>query len=414
MKGGFFKVLSPEAFTTLLNGFAPLAAEIVPLGQLLHRVLATDVAAHEDLPLVDRSCMDGFAVRARDVFGASEANPAYLEQMAELSINEQPTFTLGPGQCAAIVTGGTLPQGADAVIMVEHTAALGAGTIEFRKSTAPADHVMLRGEDAQAGHTALSAGTVLRPQEIGLLAALGYEQASVHSQPRVGILSTGDELVPVAETPRPGQVRDVNSHTLAALVRTAGGIPTLYGLVRDEEQALQDALARAVSENDVVLISGGSSVGLRDLTQGAIEALPDSKILAHGVAISPGKPTILARVGPKPVFGLPGQVTSAQVVMLTFGCPLLRHLAGDPAAFDPTRRRTRSARLARNVHSKPGREDYLRVRLEHTSPDDITAIPLLGKSGLLGTLVQAQGLVRIPADSEGLEAGAAVDVWLME
>jgi molybdopterin molybdotransferase len=410
VKGGFFKVLSPAEFSALLRTFPPLAAQNARLGELLGRALAEDVAAREDLPLVDRSCMDGFAVSARDVFGASEGNPAYLEQVAELPIDEQPAIILEPGQCAAIVTGGTLPRGADAVVMVEHTADLGAGTIEFRKSAAPADNVMLRGEDARAGEPALPAGTVLRPQEIGLLAALGYEAAFVHARPRVGILSTGDELVPVSATPRPGQVRDVNSHALAALCRAAGAEPVTYGLVPDQEEALRQTLARAVAENDVVLISGGSSVGLRDLTQDAITALDDSEILAHGVAISPGKPTILARVGQKPVFGLPGQVTSAQVVMLVFGCPLLRHLAGDPGAFEAASRRTVSARLARNVHSKPGREDYVRVRLG----EDGTAIPVLGKSGLLRTLLMAQGLLRIPADSEGLEAGVDVAVWLME
>ncbi len=410
MKGGFFKVLSPGQFADLLRGFAPLAPETAPLDALLGRALAADVAAREDLPLVDRSCMDGFAVRARDVFGASEANPGYLELVAELPIDRQPDFTLEPGQCAGIVTGGTLPQGADAVVMVEHTADLGAGTIEFRKSAAPADNVMLRGEDAEAGQTALGAGTVLRPQEIGLLAALGHETAPVHARPRVGILSTGDELVPVAQTPRPGQVRDVNTHTLAALCRAAGAVPTAYGLVPDQEQALREALHRAVAENDVVLVSGGSSIGLRDLTQDAITSLPDSEILAHGVAISPGKPTILARVGQKPVFGLPGQVTSAQVVMLVFGQPLLKHLAGYRQAFDTTRRRTTTARLTRNVHSKPGREDYVRVRLD----EDGNATPILGKSGLLRTLLQAQGLLPIAADSEGIEAGADVTVWLLE
>jgi len=413
VQGGFFKVLSPGELVALLRGFVPLPPEEAPLAALAGRALARDVTAREDLPLVDRSCMDGFAVRARDLFGATEANPAYLELMAELAIDVQPDFELAPGHCAAIVTGGTLPRGADAVVMVEHTASLGAGTIEFRKSPAPADNVMLRGEDARAGHTALAAGTVLRPQEIGLLAALGFEAATVRARPRVAILSTGDELVPVAATPRPGQVRDVNSHTLAALARTAGAEPVLHGLVPDEARALEAALAAAVADSDVVLVSGGSSVGVRDLTQAAIEAQPDASILAHGVAISPGKPTILARVGTKAVWGLPGQVTSAQVVMLAFGCPLLRHLAGDAGAFDPARRRTVRARLARNVHSKPGREDYVRVALKRDGAGPL-AEPLAGKSGLLRTLVLAQGLVCIPAESEGLDAGAAVDVWLLD
>ena len=353
--------------------------------------------------------MDGFAVRAKDVFGAGESNPGYLDKTADIAIDSPPDFDLEPGRCAGIVTGGVLPHGADAVIMVEHTGELGADTIEIRKSVAPGDNVMLRGEDARTGVTALPAGTPLRPQEIGLLAALGHATPAVHARPRCGIISTGDELIPVEQTPRTGQVRDVNSHALAALIDKTGGVSTLYGLVRDEEQPLVDAVARAVAENDVVFISGGSSVGLRDLTQTAINALPDSEILAHGVAVAPGKPTILARVGNKAVWGLPGQVTSAQIVMLVFGCPFLRHIQGDDAAFDMNKRRTVRVPLARNLASKPGREDYVRVRL-----DNGEAIPVLGRSGLLKTMIQAHGLLRVPADSEGVEAGTPVDVWVLD
>ncbi|MBU1003447.1 MAG: molybdopterin molybdotransferase MoeA [Proteobacteria bacterium] len=408
MKGGFFQVKSPAEFVGLLQDFPVLEVETVALALAHGRVLAADAVAPHDLPLVNRSCMDGFAVSARDAFGASEANPAYLDKVGDLSIDEPVDLVLEPGQCVGIVTGGTLPLGADAVVMVEHTGDLGAGTIEIRKSSAPGDNVMLRGEDAVAGTTALPAGTVLRPQEIGLLAALGFAEIAVYCRPRCGIISTGDELVPVTETPRPGQVRDVNSHALAALINAAGGTPSLYGLIPDREEELIVAVAQAVDENDVVFISGGSSVGLRDLTQTAIQALPDSEVLAHGVAVSPGKPTILARVGAKAVWGLPGQVTSAQVVMLVFGCPFLRHVQGEPQAFSPARRRTIATRLARNLHSKPGREDYVRVRLEADQ-----AHPVLGKSGLLRTMILADGLVCIPADSEGLEAGAVVQVWLL-
>lgn len=409
MKGGFFKVKSPDAFVGLLRDFHVLGGERVRLGEALGRVAADRIVAREDLPQVNRSSMDGFAVNAKDVFGATEGNPAYLETAGEVAIDAPPDFDLDPGECAAIVTGGTLPGNSDAVVMVEYTADLGAGTIEIRKSAAPGDNVMLRGEDARTDDTALEAGTVLRPQEIGLLAALGYPEVSVRAKPRCGIISTGDELIEVAETPRPGQVRDVNSHALAALVRQAGAEPVLYGLVRDEEQELESTLHKAVAENDVVFVSGGSSIGVRDLTQGAIEALPDAEVLAHGVAVSPGKPTILARVGTKAVWGLPGQVTSAQVVMLVFGLPFLRHIQGDPDAFSLERRRVVKAVLARNLHSKQGREDYVRVRLE-----DGKAHPVLGKSGLLRTMILADGLVTVPADSEGIETGTEIDVWIMD
>jgi molybdopterin molybdotransferase len=412
VKQGFFNVVSTGEFIKLLSGFAKLDTEYVKLEEALGRVLAQDVAAREDLPLLTRSSMDGYAVSARDVFGASESNPAYLEKAADLSVDELPDFTLEPGHCAGIVTGGGLPEGADAVVMVEHTEDLGGGAIEIRKSAAPGDNVMLRGEDAEAGSTALEAGRRLRPQEIGLLAALGYTEVAVGNPPRCGIISTGDEVVPVSQTPRPGQVRDVNSYALSALIETAGAQAVRYGLVPDDQQALSATLTKAVAENDVVFISGGSSIGVRDFTMACLEELPDAEVLAHGVAVSPGKPTILARAGKKAVIGLPGQVTSAQVVMLVFCVPFLAHLMGGANAFDPAGRPTRKARLARNVASKPGREDYVRVRLTQ-SADGWLAEPLLGKSGLLTTMIRAQGLVRIPADTEGLSKDDEVEAWLI-
>lgn len=412
MKKAFFQVVSPEEYIALLQEFPTLEQEEIPLEQAEFRYLAQDIIAREDLPMTNRSCMDGFAVSAREVFGATESNPAYLESMGSLSIDQQPTEALRPGHCMGIVTGGTLPEGADAVVMVEHTQELGAGTLEIRKSVAPSEHVMLRGEDATAEKAALSAGTHLRPQEIGMLAAVGAERVTVHRRPRVGIISTGDELIPVGDAPTPGQIRDVNSFSLSALVSSAGAIPTRYGIIADRQEELSAAIHRALAENDVVFISGGSSIGVRDLTQAAIEDLPDAKLLAHGVAVSPGKPTMLARVGNKAIMGLPGQVTSSQVVVMIFGVPFLRHLAGDTRAFDPMRRPLRQATLTRNIASKQGREDYVRVRLSTAEDGSLEATPVLGKSGLLRTMLLADGFIRIPADTEGFFAGRPVDVWL--
>jgi len=412
MEKGFFRVVSPGRFRELLAGFAPLAPESADFEEAAGRYLFEDFISPEDLPLRDRSCMDGYAIRAADAFGASEANPAYLECAGRLEIGQQAATALAPLGCYGVVTGGGLPPGADAVVMVEHTEDLGAGTIEIRKTAAPGDHVMFRGEDAAAGKPALAAGTRLRAQEIGLLAALGAVGATVRARPRVGIISTGDELVPAGSACPPGKVRDVNTHALSSMVREAGGIPRAYGLVKDDRAAIEGALQRAAAENDVVLISGGSSVGARDFTLAAVEALPESEVLAHGVAVSPGKPTILARSGKKTVFGLPGQVTSAQVIMRIFVMPFLAHLAGDASAFSakgPTVR----AELSRNLASKPGREDYVRVRLEERQGEPPLAHPLLGKSGLLRTMLQADGLLRIPADEEGLTAGTMTDIRLI-
>lgn len=412
MEHGFFRVITSTRFCELLRTFQSTDAEVLPLEECLGRILAEDILSGEDIPALDRSCMDGYALRAADTFGASEGNPAYVELVRSAAIDEVVSRPLRSGECMGIATGGSLPPGADAVLMVEHTQMLGDSTVEIRKTVTPGENVMLRGEDVGQGQVALPAGRRLRPQDVGLMAAIGRLSASVYRRPRCGIISTGDELVPVESTPRPGQIRDVNSHTLACMARQAGAQARSLGLVPDRREELESALVRSLAENDAVFISGGSSIGTRDLTIEVLESLADSEILAHGVSISPGKPTILARVGGKPVLGLPGQVTSAQIVMLVFGQPLLEHLGGDVGAFDPARRIMRPARLGANLSSKPGREDYVRVRLEEQN-GELVAVPRLGKSGLLRTMLDADGLVCLPASLEGMRAGQDVDVWIL-
>lgn len=425
---GFLKVVSRAEFCALLAGFAPLEAEVVPLDQALGRVLALDLCAPEDLPQTARASMDGYALAARDAFGATETNPAYADCVADLRIDWGGSaasaggglLELAPGQCARIPTGGTLPTGADAVVMVEHTellagtAAGGAPTIEIRKTVAPGENVMLPGEDVRQGHSALPAGRILRAQDVGLLAALGATTVAVGRRPRVGILSTGDELVPAGATPRPGQIRDVNSHAISCLVAEAGAVPVALGIVPDDLPRLTAALESALAACDVVLLSGGSSLGARDHSIAAIVAQPGAEILAHGVAISPGKPTILARVGKgeaaKAVIGLPGQVTSAQVVQTVLVTPFLRHLSGraDALALPPP---PFVAELSRNIAGRPGREDFVRVRLEARPGQHPLAHPVLGKSGLLKTLLAADGLIAVPAEAEGLYKGVLAPVW---
>lgn len=418
MQKDFFCVRSLDEVIAYLQASPALPAQSLPLAALAtagrRPVLAHDVLAREDLPMTNRSGMDGYAVQACDTFGAGESNPAYLECVGQVVIEKPATFCVERGQCAAIVTGGTLPEGADAVVMVEHTLDMGAHCIEIRKAVPPREHVMLQGEDARAGQCALAAGTVLRPQEIGLLAALGITSVAIHAAPRVAILSTGDELIAPECCPRAGQVRDVNSSTLAAMVCAAGGLPHCLGIVKDDCDSLKAALQAALQSADVVLLSGGSSIGVRDCTLAALQALPEAQVFCHGVALSPGKPLIVARVAGKSVWGLPGQVTSAQVVMTVLGQPFLRRLQGYAAPFDRALWRQCPAVLTRNVASKQGREDFVRVALERDATGQWLAKPVLGKSGLLRTLVQAQGLVHIPASYEGLEGGSRVTVLLFE
>lgn len=430
---GFLNVASRAEFCAALASFAPLGVEDVPLASALGRVLAQQLPAPEDLPQTARASMDGYALAARSAFGATETNPAYADCVADLRIDWSGQSTAGwsghaegkggpvilqHGQCARIPTGGTLPEGSDAVIMVEHTdllaGELGAGTIELRKSVAPGENVMLPGEDVKKGEAALPAGRILRAQDVGLLAALGIMHVSVGRRPRVGILSTGDELVPAGQTPRPGQIRDVNSSAISCLVAEAGAIPVPLGIIPDDLPRLTAALASALADCDVVLLSGGSSIGARDHSVAAMLAQPGAEILAHGVAMSPGKPTILARVGTgdsaKAVIGLPGQVTSAQVVQAVLVTPFLRHLSGRSEALSASPPPF-VAELARNIAGRPGREDFVRVRLEARPGLPPLAHPVLGKSGLLKTLLEADGLIAVPAEAEGLYKGALAPVW---
>ena len=444
---GFLRVVSRAEFCALLAAFAPLPTEVLDLAHspaaALGRVLARAIPAPEDLPQTARAAMDGYALRARDVFGATETNPAYVDCVADLRIDWHQAgpgggagrdIRLGSGQAARIPTGGSLPDGADAVVMVEHTGQLGAQnpeimeTVEVRRSAAPGENVMLPGEDLRAGDTALPAGRTLRAQDIGLLAALGVTQINVGRRPRVGVLSTGDELVQAGVVPRPGQIRDVNTGALCCLAAEAGAEAVALGIIPDDLPQLIQALAAALDPDqggcDVVLVSGGSSLGARDHTVAAIEAQPGAQILAHGIAMSPGKPTILARVETvagtkavaKAIIGLPGQVTSAQVVMSVVVKPFLRHLAGDSSALTgalSSAPQTFVAELARNVSGRPGREDFVRVRLEARPGQPPLAHPVLGKSGLLKTLLVADGLIAVPANAEGLYKGALAPVFVL-
>jgi molybdopterin molybdotransferase len=323
-----------------------------------------------------------------------------------------PSRGVGQGETVRVATGAMLPSGADAVVMIEYTAEHPDGTLEVRRAVAPGENVLKPGEDVARGELLFPAGRGLRPQEIGLLAAIGIRRLAAYKKPRVAILSTGDEIIPLDGTPAPGQVRDANAYLAAAQVAQWGGLPRLHGIIPDDFDALRKTLAAALIAADLILISGGSSVGVRDLTLTAIQDLPDSEILVHGVALRPGKPTILAAVGPtnpQPLLGLPGHPASAAVVMEVLGRPLLLRLAGliDQSPWG----RSATAVLSRNLAGATGREDFVRVRLRREETT-LWADPVLGPSGLLSPLVKSDGLVMIPLGVEGLLKGEEVKVQL--
>jgi molybdopterin molybdotransferase len=405
----FLHVITADQLMRLLGRFARLSSQRIPLEASLNRILAKDLLAPEDLPEQARSTVDGFAVRAEDTFGASEANPALLALTATVPMGVMPDFDIHPGQAAQISTGGFLPRGTDAVVMIEYTNAVDSKSIEVTRPVTIRMNVIERGEDAQCGEILIRAGRSLRPQEVGFLAALGITDISVFKCPRVAVISSGDEIIPVSQKPEPGQIRDANGYALSALVRTAGAEPIPSGIVPDDAGMLAAAISRGLTQADVVAISGGSSVGTRDLMVEVISGLPGAEILAHGVSIRPGKPTLLANQKGKAIFGLPGHPVSALIVAQVFLVPFLLYLQGGKLEMGPLEH-TVEAKLATSIHSVIGLEEFVRVRLESTPDGGYVAHPIFGKSGMLSTMVKAGGIIRIPMNTEGFFKGDLVPV----
>ncbi|HOV78954.1 MAG TPA: molybdopterin-binding protein [Bacillota bacterium] len=407
-----FKALTLEEARAVLESNLPdgKRGERVSLLESLGRRLVKEVRAADDVPGFDRSIVDGYAVRARDTYGASEGLPSYLDVCGEILMGRKPDGEVGAGRAMKIATGGMLPPGADSVVMVEYTEELDDRTIGVIRPVAPWENVIRKGEDIAAGEVVLPAGHVIRPQDLGILSATGVTGVEAAPVVKVGIISTGDELVHPGEKPGFGQVRDINSYTLYGAAAACGGEPRLYGIVGDEFDELKEVLQRALSENDMVLISGGSSVGYRDVASGVIESIGEPGVLFHGLSVKPGKPTIGAVVSGKPVFGLPGHPASAMVIFDLMVAPLIRAGSYEGCKED-LKEFPLKAVITRNLRSAAGREDFVRVRLFNRE-GRLFAEPVLGKSGLIRTMVKADGLARIPAGKEGVEAGEVVDVRL--
>lgn len=398
----FFRV---RTVAEALESFRPphrVGVERVPVERAGGRVLARDVVTAHALPGFARSTVDGFAVRATDTFGASESLPAYLEIVGAVAMGAIPEIPVATGTTLDVPTGGALPEGADAVVMVEHTSRAGLDRIEVTRPVAPGENVVGSDDDARSGDVLASCGRALRPQDAGMLAAAGIVDVEVWRRPSVAIVSTGDEVVPV-ETGvlAPGRVRDANGPALALLVEELGGVPILKGIVPDDPSALEETCRAALADADVLVVSAGSSVGARDATGDVVSRLGEPGIWCHGLAVKPGKPTLLADVGGKPVIGLPGNPLSALVVMRLVGGSIVAVVGGRPAP-ELTRR---PARLARNVASATGRFDVVQVRL---AGDE--AHPIFGRSAQLSVLTAADGFITIADAVQGLAQGSDVVV----
>jgi len=405
----FLHVITADQFINLLGNFPRLSSERIPLDAALDRVLFEDIVAQEDLPEGSRSTVDGFAVRAEDTFGASDSIPAFLDVAATVSMGTMPDFEIHAGQAAPIPTGGFLPRGADAVVMMEYTNSVGTNSIEVSKPVTVKANVLEKGEDARSGDILLPKGKKLRSQELGFLAALGVSQVDAYQKPRVAILSTGDELVPVDRKPKLGQIRDANSYSIAALARFSSAEPFVPDIVPDNADLLNTAIIHGLAQADVVVVSGGSSVGARDLMVDVVSALPSVKMLAHGVSIRPGKPVLLANQNGKAIIGLPGHPVSALVVGLVFLAPFLQYLQGGKMEKGPLGNRI-PATLALSFHSTIGLEEFVRVRIEELAEGSYRVHPIFGKSGMLSTMVKANGILQVPMNVEGLSKGDVVQV----
>ncbi|HTP00034.1 MAG TPA: gephyrin-like molybdotransferase Glp [Anaerolineales bacterium] len=423
----FLQLLPPDEARSLL--FSRLASvqpkvEEVETRSSLGRVTAEAVAAPHALPEFPRSTVDGYAVRSRDTFGATDTQPAYLSLVGEIPMGASAGLRIEARQCAIIHTGGMLADGADAVVMLEHTqivARLGEradmpGEIEVLRAAAMGENTIAMGEDVAAGSVVVPAGRRMRPAEVGGLMALGILRLRVTARPRVGLISSGDEVVEPGQRPQPGQVRDVNAYSLAALIDGHGGAAVRYGIVPDDQTKLRSVAAQALAECDAVIITAGSSASTRDMTAEVIQALGQPGVLVHGINTRPGKPTILGVCDGKAVIGLPGNPVSALVNGYLFVVPLVERLLG---MADAGARPSVMARLTVNLPSQAGREDWWPVRLTAArgtatgAPAHWDAEPIFGKSNLIFTLAAADGLLRIPPDATGLAAGELVEVYLL-
>ncbi|WP_211226028.1 molybdopterin biosynthesis protein [Haloplanus natans] len=381
--------------------------ETVPLDEARGRVLADRIDAELDVPGFDRASVDGYAVRARDTFGADEADPVVLETVGTVHAGAEPDVAVAEGTCAEISTGAVMPDGADAVVMVERTDETGDG-VAIRTSVAPGDAVMVAGTDVAAGSRALGPGTPLTAREIGLLSALGVDAVPVRGKPTVGIVSTGDELVRPGEAlnSAAGQIYDVNSYTIAAGVEEAGGEAVLYPHAGDDYDEMARLLVEAAEECDLVLSSGSTSASAVDVIYRVIEERGD--LLLHGVSVKPGKPMLIGRLGDSAYVGLPGYPVSALTIFRTFVAPAVRSAAGLPASGTATV----DGQMAVQERYSEGRTRLMPVGLVEDAAGDTLVYPVDKGSGATTSLVEADGVVEVDADTEYLAAGEAVTVQL--
>lgn len=395
---------SAEAEKIIFDNFGKTAVETetVALLDSLGRILASDVVAEENVPPFNRSTVDGFATRAEDTFGCSESIPAILDYKGEVLMGQSPDFEIAKGECAYVPTGGEIPAGADSMVMIEYSEDFGDGTRGMLKASAPGQHIAFKGDDIKTGDCILPKGIIITSRHIAALAAMGYEKVSVFKKLSVAVISTGDELVDVNETPVAAQVRDINSYEVCAFLSELGASCDRIGIVKDDLDLLEKTVKTAIETHDMLIVSGGSSVGVKDATFKVYDKL--GEVLFHGIAIKPGKPTILARVDDKPCFGLPGHPLAAYYVFDLFVKPIVRKMSGEGDKLELKRQ----AKTSLSIPCNHGREECIGIKFA----DEYTVDPIYTKSGLISTLSSIDGFIRISRDCEGISQGDEVEVEL--
>ncbi|OBR91468.1 molybdopterin molybdenumtransferase [Clostridium ragsdalei P11] len=404
----FYKVSSVEEVKDTINSnfSISLGKELIDLKECNDRILYEDIVSPLNVPGFKRSIVDGYAVKCKEVQGASESMPSMLDLKGEVIMGKMPSKSLEfPGECMYIPTGGMLPEGADSVVMIEYTDKMDDTTILVNKPVAFGENVLNEDEDVELGETVLKAGTVLKPYSISMLSSLGIIKVPVICRPKVGIISTGDEIISPEEYPKPGQIRDINSYLLYSSVIEDGGEAIFYGVIRDDYEKLFETAKKANEECDVVLISGGSSVGKKDQTAKIIDELGKPGILLHGISIKPGKPTILGKVKNKPIFGLPGHPLSCAVVYRIIVRYFLQRMMKFEEVEYPI-----PCKFSTNYHKAKGREEYLPVTIKNIEGEYI-AVPVLTKSAAISGFTKAWGYVKIDKNVEGIFKDQQVYVY---
>lgn len=407
----FFNVLSVQAVNSIIERLGKnyeIGTETINLVEAIDRITAINYYALVNLPEFNRSTVDGYAVISADVMGASDSIPSFLEYVSEVGMGENTELVVGKGQAVYVPTGGMIPYGADGMVMLEYVQKMDDQTLLINKAIAPGENITLAGDDLQAGDLIIPLGKKITAYDIGLLAAVGICDITVYQKPKFTVISTGDEIIDIHENQTMGQIRDVNGYAICSLIKQLGGEVTKKVIVKDDFINLQKELGLAINQADIILISGGSSVGTRDYTKQVIESFQGGEVLVHGIAIKPGKPTILGRIGSKLIVGLPGHPASALIVFHNFVKNYMQIILN--RVIKPFQV---IATLDCNVHSSPGKETYQMVEL---IKEGYTwrAVPLYGKSGMMTLLARASGYIRITDEQEGLMKGDQVDVYLLQ